>query len=89
MTSHKITQDGREGGKKNETVQNRSKGKLTRNETQNSYGLISDSTCYETNPFQHVLYPNGLNSPSTPPDTNKTQLAFGHRERFITNTNQQ
>ena len=89
MTSHKITQDGREGEKKNETVQNRSKWKLKRNETQNSYGLISDSVCYETNPFQHVLYPNGLNSPSTPPDTNKTQFAFGHTERFITNTNQQ
>ena len=59
MTSHKITQDGSEGGKKNETVQNRSKGKLTRNETQNFYGLISDSACYETNPFQHVLIQMG------------------------------
>ena len=59
MTSHKITQDGSEGGKKNETVQNRSKWKLTRNETKNSYGLISDSTCYETNPFQHVLIQMG------------------------------
>ena len=51
MTSHKITQDGSEGGKKNETVQNRSKGKLTRNETQNSYGLIQTVRVTKLIPF--------------------------------------
>ena len=31
---------------------------------------------------------NHLNSPTKPPDTNKTQFAFWHGEKFIKDTNQ-
>ena len=67
----------------------RSTWKLWNCETQNSYGLILHSVFYAINSYKHMLVQVGLNSPSTPPDTGKTQFAFGHRERFIKNANQQ
>ena len=65
MTSHKITQGGKVGGKKNETVQYkisgvRSKWKLTRYETRNSQSLILGGVCCAINPFKHVLVHRGV-----------------------------